>query len=410
MKVQPKKNFNYMVLLMFFVSKALLLTIVPCQAQEQNSETVDTGGIKNFLAAKGVNTQFNINTDTFRVLDGGIKQGFTRYNFIESITEFDVEKMGLWSNGRFFLYMIRDFGNFPTQYVGDINAVDNFSGSKSFFIYESWYEHRFYNGKFTWLAGLKDVSLDFATMVYSFSFLNGGFQMSPTFWSLGISTYPFTSIGSLVRYNPTEKTYVQLGAYDGFGGDADRPSRTHIVLDKKDGVLYVSEAGIVSSEAEAPTNFYKFGLGGFYHTREFQTFKNETVNSNYGLYAIGEKLIYAEDSEGQGLGIFGNVSYSSSSRNQFDRFFSVGLNYTGLFPTRDVDVTSFGVLKLYNSDDFTAVNPDALAAESVIELSHRFQLTPNIALQPDIQYVKNPGLSKNIDSAIVIGSRLQLSF
>ena len=41
-------------------------------------------------------------------------------------------------------------------------------------------------------------------------------------------------------------------------------------------------------------------------------------------------------------------------------------------------------------------------------LFEAFQVPPWLAIQPDIQYVINPGTSKSVDDALVIGTRFEI--
>ena len=46
----------------------------------------------------------------------------------------------------------------------------------------------------------------------------------------------------------------------------------------------------------------------------------------------------------------------------------------------------------------------------VLELGHRFQITPSSYIQPDIQYIVNPGGTGDISDAVVIGAQFGVTF
>ena len=48
--------------------------------------------------------------------------------------------------------------------------------------------------------------------------------------------------------------------------------------------------------------------------------------------------------------------------------------------------------------------------EIAIELTYRAEITEYLAIQPDLQYVINPGLVPGRDDAFVAGLRLELSW
>ncbi|MHC4544146.1 MAG: carbohydrate porin, partial [Planctomycetota bacterium] len=92
------------------------------------------------------------------------------------------------------------------------------------------------------------------------------------------------------------------------------------------------------------------------------------------------------------------------NRNEIDRYFGIGLSYVGLLPGRDEDITGIGLAQALWSDRM-----DGFTRESAIELFYKAQLTEFMSIQPDIQYIANPG-GETTDDAIVLGIRAKLSF
>jgi len=92
--------------------------------------------------------------------------------------------------------------------------------------------------------------------------------------------------------------------------------------------------------------------------------------------------------------------------SQIKSFWSTGLQYQGLIPTRDKDVTSFGVGhgRLSRQAGFTRSN------ETVLEWFYNIEVTPWLHVSPDLQCIFNPGGDASVKDAVVIGVRLQMSF
>lgn len=61
-------------------------------------------------------------------------------------------------------------------------------------------------------------------------------------------------------------------------------------------------------------------------------------------------------------------------------------------------------------DDYLNATEGAERAETAIELSYSAPLGHGIRIQPDIQYIVHPGMDKSVDNALVIGSRVEVSF
>ena len=45
-----------------------------------------------------------------------------------------------------------------------------------------------------------------------------------------------------------------------------------------------------------------------------------------------------------------------------------------------------------------------------METFYRFHLTPNLAITPDLQYIKDPSLNPTVDSLWVAGLRARITF
>jgi porin len=48
-------------------------------------------------------------------------------------------------------------------------------------------------------------------------------------------------------------------------------------------------------------------------------------------------------------------------------------------------------------------------AETVVELTYRLQVLPWLHLQPNLQYVINPGTSPTLDNALVFALRVEIT-
>ena len=95
-----------------------------------------------------------------------------------------------------------------------------------------------------------------------------------------------------------------------------------------------------------------------------------------------------------------------------------GLIYTGLFPSRDNDLSMLGVFGGRFSGDYLSTTPTAATTpvsnmpgyELVIELDHRFVLSPSTSIQPNLQIVVSPGGTGSLPTALVVGAQAGLNF
>lgn len=143
--------------------------------------------------------------------------------------------------------------------------------------------------------------------------------------------------------------------------------------------------------------------------------------ANYAIYLNIEQEIWREPgSEDQGLGAFAHAVWMPPNRNYVEFSIEGGLYYHGLIPGRDHDALGLGIAYIRISDpvadavnatnhqDHTAYSrPDF---EATVELVYRYQVAPWFSIQPHAQYVIQPGGTKDIDNALVLGVRTNIAF
>jgi porin len=91
-----------------------------------------------------------------------------------------------------------------------------------------------------------------------------------------------------------------------------------------------------------------------------------------------------------------------------------GLVYRGLIPARDDDYARFGVVYGKFSRNFARTVANAGEGypkyELVFEWNYKIQLTKFAFVQPDIQWVINPGGTNRIPNALVLGAQMGVVF
>jgi porin len=116
----------------------------------------------------------------------------------------------------------------------------------------------------------------------------------------------------------------------------------------------------------------------------------------------------------QGLGGFAGIGFAPPNRNVVDFYLNSGLTYKGLIPGRDDDTcgVAFGLASLSSGADgelrTEGLSPQA--AEMVLEVTYQCVLAPWCYVQPDVQYILNPGSSGNTANALVLGARFSVVF
>lgn len=101
------------------------------------------------------------------------------------------------------------------------------------------------------------------------------------------------------------------------------------------------------------------------------------------------------------------------SVNQTGRYLGAGLVYTGLLPGRDADQLGLAVALAFNGDNFKRTRRNeglpVDRAEVNLELSYRVPITDWLTVQPDVQYIIDPGALGELNNALVLGLRFEVA-
>jgi len=409
------KECYLMLLKAFTVLTFLVSTVLADEQKEQSTVEQDAsserlfanwGGLVPWLDAKGLSFELIQTTDFFKNTSGGLDRTSGALGNTDLTFTLDSAKANLWEGGTFFMYFLGNYGKDPSTIVGDAQVSNNIEAYDTFKLYEAWYNHDLNDGKVSVLVGLHDLNSEFYSLDTSGNLINSSFGVGPDVSQVGPSIFSTTSLAARVRVLPSENLYVAAAVYDGVPGDPQNARGTRIKFDSGDGLFSVVEAGISGNEE----NLMKLALGGWYHTASFEDVSGNQRDRNYGGYSIGEKKLWSEEDAAQGLAGFFQYGSPASARNVYDRYFGVGLAYTGLVPYRDEDVLSLGLAQANFGNNFRKANEGIGASEKAYEVNYRVQVSPSVAISPDVQFIVDPIGDSSVNDAVVATVRTELVF
>ena len=111
---------------------------------------------------------------------------------------------------------------------------------------------------------------------------------------------------------------------------------------------------------------------------------------------------------------FFRAGVADTDLNQIGTYLGTGLVYTGLFRFGEPDQLGLAVGHARNGSVF--IDSESLQgrshekAETAIELAYSALLTDWLTVQPDVQYIINPGTDPNLDNALVLSVRTTIAF
>lgn len=403
----------------------------------------DWWGTRNWLVEEGVEFSFTYTNNLAGNPVGGMRSGFTYTDNTLIGMTLDFEKLIGWEGASLTISGLNRSGtSLSEHYIGNQFTVQQIYGGQTAMFYSLAFRQLLFDGKVDIKIGRFATGDDFASSPVYWLYMNNGIDGNPQALPVNtqFSAYPWAVWAARLRVNPTPEWNAQIGIYQ----VSDRVfDREYHGLDwsirPSDGILLITQIGwtpeffkrpventasdgkslhdkktVVPERKGLPGHYW---FGAYWSPWEFSQFgTDETARNSYGFYWHADQMIYQEaPGSDQGLTIW-SAFVLSPQQNIAKLPFQVngGLAYKGLFPTRDNDYTIFGVAYgKFSSDYAQTVEDQGLGYpdyELVFEWAYRLQLNPFTYVQPDVQWVINPGGTGRIPNALVLGAQMGLEF
>lgn len=350
--------------------------------------------VKSTKSESPLNFKASYKGDVVSNFRGGVKTGTTYLGLANLKAEFDAEKAKWWKGGTLFVNFGNTHGGQPSaNMVGDFQGISNIEAGNLTFLYELWYKQKL--GKINFTVGLQDLNADFATSENGALFTNSSFGIHSSIAdNVAPPIFPLTALGVNVKWNISDTYLWQAAIFDGTPDDyKTNPYNTHWRLSKNQGYLTVTEFQINKSLFKERQGIYKFGV--YYHQH------NDTIDTeqhNGGFYFVGDQQI------NDNLSLFSQIGLSPKKKNNHNQYYSIGMNYKGLFNNRPADQCGIAIAH-------AGIHDNAIGSETAIEFTYQFEINENIYVRPDIQYIINPvGTTSKLDNALVGFLRFGIDF
>lgn len=342
-------------------------------------------------------------------------------------------------------YQIHGRGLTPT--IGNLNEISGIEAAATTRLVDLWYEQRFDH----WLRiriGQQTVTTEFLNPESARLFVNGAFGW-PTLPGLNLPTggpgFPLGTPAIRARVDPFEGltlfTAVFNGDPTGAGvGGSQLADASGTAFRIGDGGFFITELRY-NPESSDKNGTYRFG--GWYNTERFRDLRFGTNgvsladpssngqsrlhDGDYSLYALIDQPFLTDEAAQTSFAAFARVMGAPSDRNLVDFYVDGGLVYKGPFGRADDQVglavtyaKVSGAARGFDADvaRFAGAPRPVRSGETALELTYRLQLVPWWQLQPDFQYVFNPGgglpnpnaLTRRLRDAAVFGLRTAITF
>ncbi len=397
--------------------------------REWDAATGNWGGVRTKLQEQGIDLFGGYTAEVWGNRTGGMRTGVVSTHLFDFGVELDLEKRVGWRGATVHNSWFAPIGkDLSSEYVGNLFTVSNAAAFNSLYLYEFWLQQNFADSRIIVRVGQLAADAEFAGSDYGALFLNATFGWPP-FLSSNIPNvgpaFPKGTLGVSVGVQLLDWLTLQSAVYQGdpFADDVNRHG-FRWRLDRGVGVFWISEAQVCWNQDDSPTGLPGQMKGGFwYHSSRFASADaspGKSYSGNHGFYIVVDQMLYRDReavSGGHsdwGLGWFGRVAVNPQDRNFIGFYLDTGLTYKGLISSREEDVWgvafAYGHLSKGARRTLRDEGSRGVGAEMVVEVSYYCQLTPWMSVQPDIQWIVNPGAVKDHGNALVLGVRASVVF
>lgn len=355
----------------------------------------------------GVDLQFTYTADyVFPVADTGGDGAFL--DNLDISATIDMEKIAGWRATTLYFDLLNNSGAAPNDDIGTLQGVDNIEVERHRArLYEFWIETQL--GPTNVRAGLYDLNSEFyandsASLLIAPAFGIGS-ELAAT-GPNGPSIFPSTALAARFQWTLSESSRLQFAALNATAGVLGDPGGVDTSFD--DGALLVAEWSWLGAT--------HVNVGGWLYTESQDDIRrvdgagDPLKQRAFGGYLTLERVLWSDGVEASG---FLRAGFADGDTTPFDGGWQAGILVNHVFSSRPESMFSIGVNQAFVTDAFRLnqvdVGVDAESYEGGIEITYADTFGP-LTIQPDLQFIRNPGVDAARNDAVVGTLRFTASF
>jgi porin len=427
----------------------------------------DMFGLRTFLGNYGITLNLTDTDEVLGNLAGGIRRGATYEGLTTLTVQLDTLKAFGWAGGTFNISGLQIRGrNLSQYYLDNLQTASGIEADDTTRLWEIWYDQAFLDNKADVKIGQQSLDQEFIISQGSSLFINTmmGWPLVPSVdMYAGGPAYPLSSLGVRLRVQPGGGFTVLGGVFQDnppggqFNNDSQLLGTTEWGgnFNLRTGALFIAElqyalnqpsTGQMARPGQQSGLPGTYKLGFWYDTAPFPSprFDNTglslanpnsdgvpvTLLHNWSIYGVMDQVVWQPDPlAARAVGVFARLMGAPGDRNLIDFSANGGVTLKAPLPGRDSDTfgVGFGFAKLSGaavglSQDtgFYTQNPSypVRSSETFIEITYQAQVAPWLQVQPDFQYVFNPGggipnpnnPTQRLGNELILGVRTNVTF
>jgi porin len=413
-------------------------------------------GLRPWLGQYGITLAVQETSESLGNVSGGTHKAFEYDGLAQMTLQLDTQRAFGLHGGTFNVSALQIHGqNLSADNLGTLQTASGIEADPATRLWELWYQQKFLNqDRLDIKIGQQSLDQEFMISQNANYFVNTmfGWAMVPSAdLPSGGPAYPLSALGIRVRARPTDAVTILTGVFNGSPADKGGNNKSGTSFPLHGGTLAIAEVQyaypsfgsmVSANESEPLARTYK--LGAWYDSENFAdqeydntglSLANSTSTGNpamhkgdYGIYAVADQMLWhSENLDDRTLNFFTRIMRTpQTDRNLVDSSLNIGLTLHEPFFARDDDTFGIGAGYAHVSNRAASLDSDTTffgtytpvrSSEKFIEVMYQYQVTPWWQLQPDLQYVFNPGAgtlipgtNRKIGNEAVIGLRTNILF
>ena len=422
------------------VAILVLLSCALCHAEEPGAPDTILSRISSLAQNVAKPVGIELFVDYYGVFQGnpvgGQSQAFAYSQYLPFGFEWK-EPLG-WRGGGLRVSAVSGAGRDLSATIGNVFEVSQAWTDDTLFLYEAYVVQKAFDDRLEVLAGRISSSEFFAGLPALNLLVTGGLNSVPIALKLNS---PFTGNASAswaagARWLPAEETYVMAGLFQARAdlGESGPYHGLDLGFGKDDGGFAVAEIGwtpnskqftavqedrrFTRNRTELPSDgsgmpgIYK--LGAYFANRAKNSYPGGWGGDPFGFYAVGQQVLWEQTREkptGPHLSIFGGATWSPPTGvTEMPWSGFLGNSWQGPLPARPADhLYALGQIGNFSEPYASSAGQSPAGAfESVLNVGYIFKITKELSVQPDIQYIIQPGGFGQYGNALVLGLQVTI--
>lgn len=417
------------------------LSVILSQLKRSNYLFGDLFGLRSFLSRFGISFVVQETSEILGNATGGTRTGAEYDGLTQAVMQLDTQRAFGHYGGLFNVSALQVHGsNLSADHLLTLQTASGIEADRATRLWELWYQQKFLpEDRLDVRIGQESADQEFIVSTNAGYFVNTmfGWPAVPSYdLPGGGPAYPLSAPAVRLRYRPINSINLLVGVFNGSpvsnnSGDPQQQNPSGITFPLDGGVLLLGELqysypslGTLVFPGQSTPLAHVYKIGAWYDSERFadQRYDTQGVSlaspatnglpaghrGDFSLYAIADQMLWRKpDEPSRTLNAFARVMGApQADRNLLAFSLNAGVVYHEPFRYRPDDTLGLAVGYVRVSSQLAGYEEDLANAaaleqsgafipiqggETFIEATYQRQVRPWLQVQPDIQYVFNPG-------------------